>query len=404
VGTIELLDYFQKVRYMISFENSKLIFSDERKYRIGRHLLFWGCVTFYIFSTRYLNPQKLITAGRLDNPLTSYAETIIFFMPQVVLVYPLLYFILPRYLFEGKYIKAAFWIFALAILTMTVNAILIIYIPWYRASRYLPQLKLFDGMDFKRKLGMAFMAAYQGSLLGSALGVCIKMSKYYYLKNLRNQQLQRENTEAQMQLLRAQVHPHFLFNTLNNIYSQTQLESPKGSKMIMGLSDILRYILYEGQKPLVPLKRELLMITEYINLEKLRYGNKLDVHVSIPDKTDDIYIAPLLLLPLVENCFKHGTSNILQNPWINLTVELKDSTLVMKLMNGKAPLKEIRKNNAGIGINNVSQRLELLYPDKYDLHIREDEEVFVVDLRIELVRIENKTNAVIQPESQIAYV
>src|SRR5215510_8837287 len=128
------------------------------------------------------------------------------------------------------------------------------------------------------------------------------------------------------------------------------------------------------------------MITEYVNLEKIRYGNKLDVHVLMPDKADDLYIAPLLLLPFVENCFKHGTSNMLENPWINLTVELKDTILVMKLMNGKASMKENGQGEGGIGINNVRQRLELLYTNKYVLQIREDEEVFVVDLRIELVR------------------
>ena len=174
----------------------------------------------------------------------------------------------------------------------------------------------------------------------------------------------------------------------------------------MGLSDMLRYILYEGQKPLVPLKQELLMIAEYINLEKIRYGNKLDVHVLTADKTDDIYIAPLLLLPFVENCFKHGTSNMLQNPWINLTVELKDTTLVMKLMNGKTQLNGNTQNKQGIGIHNVSQRLNLLYKDKHDLQIREDEEVFVVDLRVELIRIENKELAVatVQPEPNEVYV
>jgi LytS/YehU family sensor histidine kinase len=109
-----------------------------------------------------------------------------------------------------------------------------------------------------------------------------------------------------------------------------------------------------------------------------------------PDKTDDLFIAPLLLLPFVENCFKHGTSNMLQNPWINLTVELKDTTLVMKLMNGKTPLNGNIQEKQGIGINNVSQRLNLLYKDKYDLQIREDEEVFVVDLKVELIKIKTK--------------
>ena len=163
--------------------------------------------------------------------------------------------------------------------------------------------------------------------------------------------------------------------------------------MIMGLSDMLRYILYEGQKPLVPLKQELMMITAYIGLEKIRYGNKLDVHVLTPDKMDDIYIAPLLLLPFVENCFKHGTSNMLQNPWINLTLELKDTTLIMKLMNGKATSKENGSGKPGIGMGNVRQRLELLYKDNYELQVRGDEEVFVVDLKVKLIRIKNTTQS-----------
>ncbi len=234
---------------------------------------------------------------------------------------------------------------------------------------------------------MAVIATNKGAFAMAAMALMLKFIKYWYLKDQRNLQLQKENSDAQLQLLTAQVHPHFLFNTLNNIFSKTQTESPDGSKMIMGLSDMLRYILYEGQKPLVPLKQELSMITEYIALEKIRYGNKLDVHMLIPDRTYDIYIAPLLLLPFIENCFKHGASNMLQNPWINLTVEMKGTQLVMKLMNGKMALNADPNPGKGIGINNVRQRLELLYKDKYDLQIREDEEVFVVDLKVDLVRI-----------------
>jgi len=245
----------------------------------------------------------------------------------------------------------------------------------------------------------------QGSLAGASLAISLMLFKHFYLKNLRIQQLQKENVTAQLQILKAQVHPHFLFNTLNNIFSQTKTESPKGSKMIMGLSDMLRYILYEGQKPLVLLKQELLMIVEYINLEKSRYGNKLDVHVLTPDKTDDIYIAPLLLLPFVENCFKHGTSNMLQNPWINLSIELKETTLVMKLMNGKTSLNGNIQNIQGIGINNVSQRLNLLYKNKYDLLIREDGEVFVVDLKVKLIKIKNMEpdDAAVQRQTELVY-
>ena len=127
--------------------------------------------------------------------------------------------------------------------------------------------------------------------------------KYWYVKEQRNLQLQKENVEAQLQLLKAQVHPHFLFNTLNNIYSFTQNTSPVGSKLVTGLSDMLRFILYECNQPLVPLSKELKMIQDYINLEQIRYGNKLDIHLDFPENTNDLYIAPLLLLPLIENSF-----------------------------------------------------------------------------------------------------
>jgi LytS/YehU family sensor histidine kinase len=229
--------------------------------------------------------------------------------------------------------------------------------------------------------------------------------KHWYQKDHHNMVLQKENAQSQLQLLTAQVHPHFLFNTLNNIFSQIQNESPKGSKMIMGLSDMLRYILYEGQKPLVPLQQELQMITEYINLEKIRYGNKLEVFIALPSNTDGIYIAPLLLLPFVENCFKHGTSHMLQNPWINFTLEIKEATLIMKLMNGKPPSGR-EQCRQGIGIANVQQRLNLIYKDKHELQITEDEEVFIVNLRVELTKLEKEKQIKTPspPLPEVAYV
>jgi LytS/YehU family sensor histidine kinase len=250
---------------------------------------------------------------------------------------------------------------------------------------------------------MALMSTWKGALTCTAFLVGMHYIKQWYLKEQRNLQLTKENTEAQLQLLTAQVHPHFLFNTLNNIYSKAQIESPKCSKMIMELSDMLRYILYEGRKQLVPLDKELQMIMEYINLEKVRYGNKLDIHYLILDKTADVYIAPLILLPFFENCFKHGTSSMLENPWINLTIEVKDTTLVMKLMNGKANTTNINRSKNGIGINNVRQRLELLYKDKYELQIREEEEIFIVDLKIILVKLEGTQIVTSQSAPEISY-
>ena len=333
-------------------------------------------------------------------------ESLLLLIPQLVIAYPMLYFILPKYLLQKKYAAGLGFTILLWVFAGLITLILMRYFNQRILSYLMPERFLrISQRPPNISFLMGLMLVMKGGILGATTALGVKLIKHWYLKEHRNTQLQKENAAAQMQLLTAQIHPHFLFNTLNNIFSQTQTGSPKGSKMIMGLSDMLRYILYEGQKPLVPLKQELLMITEYINLEKIRYGNKLDVHVSNTGNADDLYIAPLLLLPFIENCFKHGASNMLENPWINLTIELKETTLVMKLMNGKAPMPDRGLGRTGIGINNVRQRLELLYQNHYGLQVREDEEVFVVDLWVGLVKIETNglAETLAQNKSKPAY-
>ena len=382
------------------------IFSEKKNDRIKQHLLFWGIWYPYITLTHAAFPFGYPEMSYFKNPIYTFTESFFIVLAQVPITYAMLYFVLPKFILKRQYLLGLLWIIVCWFLCGALNIyflgkilpqLLALILPAYT----LPKIPRPEGVSFF----MAIIATNKGAFTITASALMIKFVKYWYFKQQHNLRLQKENSDAQLRLLTAQVHPHFLFNTLNNIYSQAQTESPKSSKMIMGLSDMLRYILYEGQKPLVPLQQELLMVNEYINLEKIRYGNKLDVHVLTPDKTDDIYIAPLLLLPFVENCFKHGASNMLQNPWINLTVELKETTLVMKLMNGKTPLNGNMQDKRGIGINNVSQRLNLLYKDKYDLQIREDEEVFVVDLKVELIKIKNKEQqgAPVQPQPEVVY-
>ena len=382
------------------------IFSEKKNDRIKQHLLFWGIWYPYITLTHAAFPFGYPEMAYFKNPIYTFTESFFIVLAQVPITYAMLYFVLPKFILKKKYLLGLIWIIVFWFLCGALNIyflgkilpqLLALILPAYT----LPKIPRPEGVSFF----MAIIATNKGAFTITASALMIKFVKYWYPKQQHNLRLQKENSDAQLRLLTAQVHPHFLFNTLNNIYSQAQTESPKSSKMIMGLSDMLRYILYEGQKPLVPLQHELLMVSEYINLEKIRYGNKLDVHVLIPDKTDDIYIAPLLLLPFVENCFKHGTSNMLQNPWINLSIELKETTLVMKLMNGKTSLNGNIQNIQGIGINNVSQRLNLLYKNKYDLLIREDGEVFVVDLKVKLIKIKNMEpdDAAVPRQTELVY-
>jgi sensor histidine kinase YesM len=381
-----------------------LILSEKWSDRIKRHLLFWAFWSFYFTMVRFLNPMAYIQRGHFENFFLVLFEAVVMLIPQTILVYSLIGFVLPRYVFTGKYFRAAIWFLVFLFLTFTVTALFIVYVPLFKQVNFPNVRNAFkDRPTLASKIFLAYMSSLQGALTGAALAASFKIFKHYYVKNIRNQQLQKENVEAQLQILTAQVHPHFLFNTLNNIYSKAQTESPGSAKMIIELSHILRFIMDEAKHALVPLENELQMIQDYIDLEKIRYDDKLDLYCSFPSNTENVLIAPLLLLPFVENCFKHGASKILRNPWVNLKLELQNEILIMKLMNGKKERLREHNGRVGTGIANVKQRLNLLYEGRYELQISEDEEVFVVNLRIELTRVDN-TNSEITKKVEEAYV
>ena len=241
-------------------------------------------------------------------------------------------------------------------------------------------------MDAPQDYGLiiGLLSVTKGVFTGAGFLVMLRYIKQWFVKDHRNLQLQKENSQSQLQLLTAQVHPHFLFNTLNNIYSQTQTESPKGSKMIMDLSGMLRYILTEGSKPLVPLQKELEMVQEYIHLEKIKYGDKLEVYLSMPPDSGSLQIAPLILLPFVENCFIRGIDMEMKEHWVNIEISISGKKLTMKQM------CLVNHGNSGslpqydMGFQNVTKRLELLYLDKYELKVTDEAEVLVVNLWIDL--------------------
>jgi sensor histidine kinase YesM len=370
------------------------IFSDAWKYRIQRHAafwIFWWLFQGFLYSFLAINS----VTGYLKRLPISMVESFFFMFNHMFLAYSLMYFVIPRFLLKHKYWQTAVWTVVFFFLTAVISSLVgRLVVDQFRASLIEDPEVL---RSFRRStLGfhLSLLAGLRGGITIGGIAAAIKLMKYWYVKEQRNLQLQKENAESQLQLLKAQVHPHFLFNTLNNIYSYTQNTSPVASRLITRLSDLLRFILYETNQPLVPLSKELQMMQDYIDLEKIRYGNKLDLHISLPDKTSDLYIAPLLLLPLIENCFKHGTSNVLEQPWISLQINLQGRQMHMKLLNGK--INEPRKEGPplGIGIQNVEKRLNLLYPDKHDFLITNDEEVFIVNLKIEL---EQKKETIIKP-------
>lgn len=191
--------------------------------------------------------------------------------------------------------------------------------------------------------------------------------------------------EAELKLLKAQVHPHFLFNTLNNLYGLTLEKSEEAPKLVLQLSEILDYILYRCDAKLVLLSEELDNLKNYIAIEKIRYSEKLKMNASFPSETHGLKIVPLLLLPYVENAFKHGVSHFPGTASVEITCKIDDKNLHFKIRNSKNPLVERNENNkAGIGMVNVQKRLEMLYPGKYLLQVTETDDTFSVNLMLEL--------------------
>jgi sensor histidine kinase YesM len=377
-----------------SMQRYPFIFSDETRYRFRRHFLFWS--TWWLFqSFLYSFSAPIFHISYLRRLPVSTMEALVYLLPHIFLAYSLMYWVIPKILLKGKYVMTVTSVVLLFLATALISSIIGVYL--LPPLRLLIFGKVFERISFAHDIFLfsALLAGLRGAITVGGLAAAIKLMKYWYMKEQRNLQLQKENVDAQLQILKAQVHPHFLFNTLNNIYSYTQNTSAVASRLVMGLSDMLRYMLYECNQPLVPLSKELKMLQDYIVLEQIRYNQQLDVNVVLPTAVEDIYIAPLLLLPFVENCFKHGTSQVLEHPWVSLHIAIENDQMKMKLVNGKAE-NYVPKKAPGIGISNVQKRLDLLYAGKYFLKINNERDVFVVTLRIDLERIKGRESKPIQ--------
>jgi hypothetical protein len=196
-------------------------------------------------------------------------------------------------------------------------------------------------------------------------------------------ELQKENLQLELNALKSQVNPHFLFNTLNNIYSLALRKSEHTPEMILKLSNMMRYLLYECNAPLVPLQKEINFISNYIELEKIRHAQNVRIDFSLSGNPDDSEIAPLLLIPFIENSFKHGVNAQMGKGWVDIRLNAMNKKLSLSVVNSRA-----ENNNGGsekgIGLKNVRKRLELLYPDKYQLKVEPLEEKFSVNLTIDI--------------------
>lgn len=193
--------------------------------------------------------------------------------------------------------------------------------------------------------------------------------------------LQQEKLSTELKYLKAQLNPHFLFNTLNNLYSYIINQSPKAGDMVLQLSEILNYVLYKSQKDQVDITEEINCIQYYIELEKIRYGDRLNVSFEKPKTILKQEITPLLLLSIVENAFKHGAGKSISNPQIRISLKQNQNSLIFNVWNTKDN-QHHTTDNKGIGLDNIKRQLDLIYPKNHQLEIDDSKKYFNVNLLI----------------------
>lgn len=214
----------------------------------------------------------------------------------------------------------------------------------------------------------------------------IMTMRRYMRMNSAHANLIKLNTDLELNFLKSQINPHFLFNTLNNIYSLSLQKSDRSPEMILKLSDLMRYMLYECNVATVSLKREIQFLEDYIALEKIRHGEKAEITFTVEGDTENKNIPPLLLIPFVENAFKHGINAQFGNAWVHIKLKLDTNAtaFLFSIENNKPTLPEPKKQmTGGIGIENAKKRLHMIYPKTHQLRIEETNNTFIVELSID---------------------
>ena len=229
-------------------------------------------------------------------------------------------------------------------------------------------------------------------LLTVAVTTSLKLLKSWYQEERRTQALQKVNAQTELKFLKSQINPHFLFNSLNNLYALTLMKSDKAPEVVLRLSSILRYVLYETTEGKVPLEKEIEYLRDYIELEKIRLGERAIIETDLDGDFRQLEVEPMIFLTLVENSFKHGAARQESGAWIKLQIRRTGDNEIHFHVSNSRSRKDTKDSpdllnpnkNGGIGLENLRKRLQLLYHDRHKLTISEDADTYAADLHIQL--------------------
>ncbi|MGQ8335702.1 sensor histidine kinase [Sunxiuqinia sp. A32] len=334
------------------------------------HLFFWVAVWFFFYYFFSYNSDDILYVTWFSSCLLPVTMMVTYFV---------VYFLIPKYLLTKAYIKFALYSFY----TLVFSSYLIVLVI-YGCLIFL----LAFNISVMPPMSKNFLFILMLVFLVSGVISFVSLLNHNFKTVSRNKELENKILATQLQLkeqelhyLKMQIHPHFLFNTLNTIYGFAIRQSKQTPEIILKLSNLLDYILYQVNKPKVSLKEEVLHIREYIELEKIRFQDTLRVIFKSTDIDENIMIAPMLLIPFIENAFKHGSleEGFLR---IEIMISVSDNQLQFVVKNSFLGEDENGEKKTGIGLENIRKRLELHYKENYRLSIHQTEKWYTAELSI----------------------
>lgn len=327
------------------------------------HGLFW--LMFLLLLT--------LTEGTGQGFLFTFSNELINIFFYGLIVYFNLFYLIPNYLTKKRFLTYC-GLLILATLIITPLKVLAFY---FKFGGY-PQAQA----ELLNNMNWYFLVTF--FIAGSSTIYKIIADWTRYLRE--KQELQTQTMQSELRFLKSQINPHFLFNTLNNLYALTLKKSDQAPEIVIKLSEMMRYMLYECNEKQVLLSKEVHYIRNYLDLEKLRQGKNVEINFVVKGEITDQKIAPLMFIPFLENSFKHGLSNQISTGFVNIRLTVEGSEIHFFIENSKpdTPPKQDSRRSGGIGLVNIHRRLNLLYPNQYELEIEDSPKSYAVNLNLDL--------------------
>ena len=371
------------------------IFSNQLKYRLGRHLVFW-----VLFSLHFII-QNLMIGGpgeaKTSRTFFESASHFLYFLPVYLFsTYFFIEVLLPKFLFRQRYTVFAFSFLALFVISFTAI--------YYAGVFYLHNAtgKPYSEIDFKANKYHAIVDGLFVLFMLFGIAAGIKFSKKWFRQQRENEKLAKQKLATELQLLKTSIHPRFLFHSLHTVEKHINNASTQAPGLILQLSDLLSYILYENDKNWVELEKELEIIRGYINLEEKSFGDKLVLKTEFPVNTNNTFIVPCILLSFVESSFEYFLETRQKEPLLTLSIQVNENLLHYQMVFSRANGEEVPPNEK---FSNMQKQLKNQYADLHQLSISYDDKNILIDLKLPLYSgnlLNLKKNATLNEAPQTA--